>query len=560
MRINRRLIKKKYGNQVFVSKRITKRISDVENAERISSSSLKYQENGVIRKACDINPFSIVIPFSSEMKDVLENNCLKYLNNCFAINKIDIILVLYQNEYVYHDFDKFKNISYRIIHSKRNNEDDLFCLSHARNIGIKHSFFDWVLCIDCDMFLPDNFAIMLSVMMKTKNRNSILWTYRFNVASLERRKRVKYIDQAPFGFFHFFHKKTIQEKVTGYDERIMGWGLEDEDFISRCKKSGIGLQCIKDRLPVYHTVHSYDPKWKNNLRKNINFKIKEKNKVSGIHKLPGILGEVIGESNNLDCNFYIKTVNNFRNKFVIFGSGPNIKKLNIDKFNRISENYSTLGFAWFYKSGLIPDYYYCHEELSRSNQGIEIIEFLRKNSKFKRTSLFTTPEHIQYIKKKRWYNIPAIEIGINCYKENFWDIKNKVPKMNINHLWATSLIPPNNKLFLTRSQLESSINLAHILGARDIILHGVELNDNDHFCETDASQGKNMFHKELVKKVSFDSKKDTHCSTIDYDNCLGIQHILAEIKKMLDSKKIGLFSSDSNSLLVRENILPYHEI
>ena len=559
MRINRRLIKRVNSNQMFVSKKTTKRISDAENADRIANASPRYKENGVIRKASEIQPFSIVIPFSSDMKDVLDENCLSYLNKCFAIDKMDIILVLYQDDYTYHNFDQFQNINYRIIHSKRNNDDNLFCLSHARNIGIRYAFFDWVLCMDCDMFLPENFTIMMSAIMKTKNRNSVFWTHRYNVGSLERRKTVKYIDKSPFGFFHFFYKKNILEKVGGYDERISGWGLEDDDFIDRCKKSEITLQCMKDRLPLYHVVHNYNPIWKNEARKEVNIKIKKENEKNNITKITGVLGEVIG-SEFAGRNFYIKTVNNFRNKFVIFGSGPNIEKLNIDKFNKISENYSTLGFAWFYKSGFIPDYYYCHEELSRSNQGMEIIEFLKKNSKFKRTTLFTTPEHINYIKNKKWYNIPAIEVGINCYKDNFWNVQSKTPKMNINHLWANSLTPPNNKLFLTRSQLESAINLVQILGAQEIILHGVELNDNNHFCTTDATEGKNVFHKELISKVNFDPQKDTHCSTIDYDNCLGIQYILAEIKKMLDIKKIGFFSSDSNSLLVRENILPYHEI
>ena len=438
----------------------------------------------------------------------------------------------------------------------RDNDKKLLSLSHARNIGLKNALHDWVLCMDCDLIIPFDLFRVLSSITTPKNHNIIFWTWRHNVDHINKLNKVKFIDKSPYGYFHFFNRKSVMSKIGGYDEKIYGWGSEDDDFITRAKRGKLKIVCL-DKLLIRHVIHEYHVSWKNNeqVKKNqaqLQYNIKNK-----ILKMENV---GIPNLTKAKGNFHVQRNSCFKKDFIIFGAGPNIGNINSEKFCSLSERYSTIGFSWFYKSGLIPDYYYCHEESHRSEQCKEIIDFLDKKSQIKKTVFFATAEHIEYMKSHDFYHIPVVEVAIECYKENFWDIETKKPKLDLSKLWAQSLLPPRNKLFLTRSQLESAINLAYILGAKDIILHGVELNDNNHFCETDSSVGKNIFHKELENKVGFNSDKDMHCSTIDFDNCLGIQYIIKEIHEYLKTFGVNLMSSDQNSLLVKEKILPYINI
>jgi len=214
----------------------------------------------------DVKPFSIVIPFSSARLESLKFS-LDRLNRCVGIDKCEIVLVLYQNEFVDHDFAEYSNLNLNIVHSKRNNDQNLFCLSHARNIGLKQATHDWTLMMDADIICPENMCKVLSHPMM-RNVNCIYCTDRINFASREDlvqvdEKKILGVDNSFVGFFHFFCKKRIDDLVGGYDETMLSWGREDCDLMMRSQMFGMKVIHLKNNLPVYHVVHDYDTvEWK----------------------------------------------------------------------------------------------------------------------------------------------------------------------------------------------------------------------------------------------------------------------------------------------------------
>lgn len=252
MRINRKLLKKKGRPKTTVS----------------TSYRTNYK-NGVQFNFDNVIGFSIIITFTSDRVSSL-HNCLHYMNKCDSISKCELVLVLYQNEYVEHDFSQYKNINYKIIHSKRNNPKDIFCLSHARNIGLVNSTHDWILMLDGDIMIPPDTCKVLSH-PKMRNNSHIYFTDRVNIlshrnfADLNNLYTEKIdIDRNFIGFFHFFNKKRIMDSVGGYDEEMIGWGREDCDLVTRAQRMGIHVLPVRNHIVVFHIPHGYNEDWKYN--------------------------------------------------------------------------------------------------------------------------------------------------------------------------------------------------------------------------------------------------------------------------------------------------------
>ena len=48
------------------------------------------------------------------------------------------------------------------------------------------------------------------------------------------------------------------EKVHGYDERLVGWGYEDDDLLARAKRDGLIAVNIQHRTDMLHQWHETD--------------------------------------------------------------------------------------------------------------------------------------------------------------------------------------------------------------------------------------------------------------------------------------------------------------
>jgi predicted glycosyltransferase involved in capsule biosynthesis len=57
----------------------------------------------------------------------------------------------------------------------------------------------------------------------------------------------------------FFIRKTDFENVGGFDEHFQGFGLNDEDFITQCRSSGLALKTISTVTFTPHRRHHHCP-------------------------------------------------------------------------------------------------------------------------------------------------------------------------------------------------------------------------------------------------------------------------------------------------------------
>ncbi|MFW5794982.1 MAG: glycosyltransferase family 2 protein [Bacillota bacterium] len=289
MRINNEAVKLKNKiNNSFVNQEcLDKRslfTSDKYNIEKFISSHSDLQ----------IKPFTIIIPFSREKINELMVS-LSYYNKCLHIDKCEILLICYENNYIEYNFNIFNNINYRIIRSKRNNKENKFNLSHCKNIGFKNSLYDWVAFLDCDIKVPEIFCC--SLFFYQNNPNISYWARRININKYtEKSKNIlsSYltVEDGPLGFFGFYHKDTIFSKLGGYDEKMYGWGFEDIDFIHRSKLAGIIYRKIDD-FDVYHNSHEYNNNWKCLKSKKNNSDIYHYHKNNKIIKIKKKIGKII---------------------------------------------------------------------------------------------------------------------------------------------------------------------------------------------------------------------------------------------------------------------------
>ena len=180
---------------------------------------------------------------------------------------------------------KFTNqISVPVIHSW---QEDLGCrISHSRNRAIAKSNYDYVIMIDGDTVLHNDFikdhkrlaqqgvyvqgsrALLQEKFTKnlikenlfrvppyfSKHSKNKLNLIRLPLLSLLisffKSKNIKRIRGCNFSIF----KKDIL-KVNGFNEEITSWGAEDSEFVQRLFNSGVYKQQIKFSGLQYHLFH-----------------------------------------------------------------------------------------------------------------------------------------------------------------------------------------------------------------------------------------------------------------------------------------------------------------
>lgn len=179
-------------------------------------------------------------------------------------------------------------------------EDQGYRLSAARNHAIRHSAGDYLLLLDCDiLLLPDALAIHLkhakpgrflaanraladeagtlqlmsrawdetdlTNLWKTADKSHLIRCHkqfqrnaRLRKFGLAKRHKPKILG------CHFSFFREDVEKINGFDENYVGWGLEDDDFATRLHLARIrGKSLITDAraIHLWHpVVASYQPR------------------------------------------------------------------------------------------------------------------------------------------------------------------------------------------------------------------------------------------------------------------------------------------------------------
>lgn len=166
------------------------------------------------------------------------------------------------------------------VHSKKD-----YPLALNRNIGARRATKKYLAFIDCDLILdPDTFVAAQQQVPKVGSAAHCL-VYRMNKRLVPDHSAYEKIwdDRASFqslwkcgeletsgrgGFFYISRK--LFYSIRGYDERMVGWGGEDDDLYTRLTDAGHRIVHLSPECGIYavHQWHRHKPQYRQRTDKN----------------------------------------------------------------------------------------------------------------------------------------------------------------------------------------------------------------------------------------------------------------------------------------------------
>lgn len=160
-------------------------------------------------------------------------------------NKYEIIIVDYTSEDNLHEF--FPSHPYSeycsILHVKCFDYPS-FSISHARNIGSRHSSNNWLFFLDIDTYLKPHALSTITGLI-----NEYYDTAYYAAVNAEVRKNI--INGGLMVIPRKFHAK-----VFGFNENMQGWGFEDIDYKQRLEN--VGLKYCHIPSDIYSCIDHED--------------------------------------------------------------------------------------------------------------------------------------------------------------------------------------------------------------------------------------------------------------------------------------------------------------
>jgi len=193
---------------------------------------------------------SIVIPVRNRGR-YLENCLLSIINQSFK--DWEVIVIDYGGD----DNTKalcemFEGYPIRYIYVP---EKGIWNLPRARNVGIKNAIGNLVACVDADMILGLNVFEELHKHFETHEDNVLYQIQRININEDGTKTAM------PEGTFLGDFQCTTKDNfinVTGFDERLWGYGYEDLDVVIRLGRIGVRQHWLQG-VETYHQWHPMSP-------------------------------------------------------------------------------------------------------------------------------------------------------------------------------------------------------------------------------------------------------------------------------------------------------------
>lgn len=119
-----------------------------------------------------------------------------------------------------------------------------FHRSHSRNTALKMASGDILINLDADNYAGKGFAAFVNKQFQVEENMYLIPT------------------ESPTDRFEYFGKVCMKKEdylaITGYDERISGWGLEDMDLYHRLKRLGLQTREYQDHPEFLHCIKHGD--------------------------------------------------------------------------------------------------------------------------------------------------------------------------------------------------------------------------------------------------------------------------------------------------------------
>ncbi|WP_335965070.1 glycosyltransferase [Galbibacter sp. PAP.153] len=173
------------------------------------------------------------------------------------------------------------NAKYIHVKESRNSQ---FHLARYLNIGLNNATGTYICPYDIDL-IPYKNSLFIHL-ERAKQINEIICGYRLDIhekdwlkpnlnntwqCSEDSEKALKkhLLTTEKFGVCPIF-KKSISEKINGWDENYIGWGGEDQDFIEKYMNATNQIILRSPNILYLHIKHDYEEYWKSNSIVNKN--------------------------------------------------------------------------------------------------------------------------------------------------------------------------------------------------------------------------------------------------------------------------------------------------
>lgn len=222
---------------------------------------------------------SILVPYRNRKENLLLLLTQVKRNLFFFKDKVEVVVVdLGSVDDIRPQLAKFPFVSYQYVEYK-----GTFSRGWAINIASKRALYEWFLIMDADCFFFEKFLVNLSEMILPQERaryylfdgvvglnhpiTKLIYN-RENVTNPIKDKILEYFPKLDLmkGAGNMLIHRDLFVKVSGYDEKIVGWGREDSDLHKRLTLG----RAKEEVLPVrpdcclYHLFHIQDDLTYNN--------------------------------------------------------------------------------------------------------------------------------------------------------------------------------------------------------------------------------------------------------------------------------------------------------
>lgn len=126
----------------------------------------------------------------------------------------------------------------------RTTDPDFFDMSHSKNMSAQLATGDVICNIDADNFAGPGYTSWVAKQFEQQHHTPIL--------TIIRKDFCPYSDLGGKVCF----QKTMFDNVRGYDESLVGYGLDDIDLVNRLEKAGGERVFIDDPQFLHHISHS----------------------------------------------------------------------------------------------------------------------------------------------------------------------------------------------------------------------------------------------------------------------------------------------------------------
>lgn len=211
--------------------------------------------------------FTIVILYSPDRQEQLIKS-IECWSDCIGYAEAEKILCL--------DGQGWTPSEFKICNIERTN--DFFCWAASLNTGVSAASNEMVLYMDCDRIIPTNFLLQAESMLRENPKSFVYLKNLFNLKRDENVENIKMIRDNVEKFRdvlkpdhrqnnpEIFSRKNAMSgcvafckshfmNLGGFDERFVGWGYPDYDFLMKALKSNSEL--ISINASELHQKHQY---------------------------------------------------------------------------------------------------------------------------------------------------------------------------------------------------------------------------------------------------------------------------------------------------------------